>query len=93
MLQAWLIRNRVPARCPCGGRIIHEVRWEGRLRHSSCEEVLHCKNYEADGLHHRQPWVIGVEEHIERLTRRVEEVEVLIKFVRRRGSSPHSGGR
>ena len=35
----------------------------------------------ADGLHYRQPWVIGVEEHIERLTRRVEEVEVLIKFV------------
>ncbi|KAG2246482.1 hypothetical protein Bca52824_086110 [Brassica carinata] len=29
----------------------------------------------ADGLHYRQPWVIGVEEHIERLTRRVEEVE------------------
>ncbi|KAG2262844.1 hypothetical protein Bca52824_069923 [Brassica carinata] len=37
--------------------------------------------HEADGLHYRQPWVIGVEEHIERLTRRVEEVEVLIKFV------------
>ncbi|KAL0651835.1 hypothetical protein Bca4012_094526 [Brassica carinata] len=30
---------------------------------------------EADGLHYRQPWVIGVQEELERLTKRVEEAE------------------
>ncbi|WZZ68189.1 hypothetical protein YC2023_079559 [Brassica napus] len=35
----------------------------------------------ADGFHYRQPWVIGVQEHIERLTKRVEEVELVIKWV------------
>ena len=30
----------------------------------------------ADGFHYRQPWVHGVEEQIERLTKRLEEVEV-----------------
>ena len=29
----------------------------------------------ADGFHYRQPWVIGVHEEIERLTKRVEEAE------------------
>ncbi|CAN7106049.1 unnamed protein product, partial [Brassica rapa subsp. narinosa] len=30
---------------------------------------------EADGFHYRQPWVIGVQEEIERLTKRLEEAE------------------
>ncbi|KAL0802994.1 hypothetical protein Bca101_058170 [Brassica carinata] len=30
---------------------------------------------EVDGLHYRQPWVLGVQEEIERLTKRVEEAE------------------
>ncbi|KAF3588647.1 hypothetical protein F2Q69_00029849 [Brassica cretica] len=38
-------------------------------------------NSSADGFHYRQPWVIGVHEHIERLTKRVEEVELVIKWV------------
>lgn len=29
----------------------------------------------ADGFHYRQPWVIGVQEELERLTKRVEEAE------------------
>ena len=29
----------------------------------------------ADGFHYRQPWVIGVQEEIERLTKRVVEAE------------------
>ena len=35
----------------------------------------------ADGFHYRQPWVHGVEEQIERLTKRLEEVEVVINWV------------
>ncbi|KAL0756455.1 hypothetical protein Bca101_094123 [Brassica carinata] len=78
----------IPTRCPCGGRIIHEVRGKDDYDTLPGKRFFTCKNYEvihlvtkADGLHYRQPWIIGVEEHIERLTRRVEEVEVLIKFV------------
>ncbi|KAG2241469.1 hypothetical protein Bca52824_096546 [Brassica carinata] len=71
----------IPTRCPYGGRIIHEVRGKDDYDTLPGKRFFTCKNYEADGLHHRQPWVIGVEEHIERLTRRVDEVEVLIKFV------------
>lgn len=29
----------------------------------------------ADGLHFRQPWVVGVQEEMERLTKRVVEAE------------------
>ncbi|KAF2595367.1 hypothetical protein F2Q70_00044455 [Brassica cretica] len=36
---------------------------------------------EDDGLHYRQPWVIGVQEEIECLTKRVEEAEKVIKGV------------
>ncbi|KAG2333253.1 hypothetical protein Bca52824_004433 [Brassica carinata] len=38
-----------------------------------------CKNYEANGFHYRQPWVVGVQEEIERLTNRVVEAEKVIK--------------
>ena len=35
----------------------------------------------ADGFHYRQPWVIGVQEQIESLTKRLEEAEEVMKFV------------
>ena len=35
----------------------------------------------ADGFHYRQPWEIGVQEEIERLTKRVEEVEQVMMGV------------
>ncbi|KAG2298629.1 hypothetical protein Bca52824_035101 [Brassica carinata] len=40
-----------------------------------------CANYEADGLHFRQPWVIGVQEQVEWLTKRVEAAEEVIKLM------------
>ncbi|KAG2299137.1 hypothetical protein Bca52824_035609 [Brassica carinata] len=36
---------------------------------------------EADGFHYHQPWVIGVQEQIEILTKRLEEAEEVMKFV------------
>ncbi|KAG2252379.1 hypothetical protein Bca52824_082515 [Brassica carinata] len=36
---------------------------------------------EDDGLHYRQPWVIGVQEEISWLTKRAEEAEKVIKGV------------
>nr|VDD09781.1 unnamed protein product [Brassica oleracea] len=39
------------------------------------------KNYEDDVLHCRHPWVFGVQEEIERLTKRVKESEEVILLV------------
>ncbi|KAG2265617.1 hypothetical protein Bca52824_072696 [Brassica carinata] len=71
----------IPTRCPCGGRIIDEVRGKDGYDTLPGKRFFTCKNYEADGFHYRQPWVIGVQEHIERLTKCVEEVELVIKWV------------
>ncbi|KAG2293171.1 hypothetical protein Bca52824_039840 [Brassica carinata] len=65
----------IPRRCPCGGRIIDEVRRKDDYDTLPGKRFFTCKNYEADGLHYRQPWVIGVQEEIERLTKRVGEAE------------------
>uniref|UniRef100_A0A0D3CYM5 Zinc finger GRF-type domain-containing protein n=1 Tax=Brassica oleracea var. oleracea TaxID=109376 RepID=A0A0D3CYM5_BRAOL len=71
----------IPTRCPCGGRIIDEVWGKDDYDTLSGKRFFSCKKYEADGFHYRQPWVIGAQEHIERLTKRVEEVELVIKWV------------
>ncbi|KAL0756339.1 hypothetical protein Bca101_094007 [Brassica carinata] len=99
----------IPTRCPCGGRIIDEVRGKDDYDTLPGKRFFSCKKYEvsassqlnsfhlflfsneilicvfvvnkADGFHYRQPWVIGVQEHIEHLTKCVEEVELLIKWV------------
>ncbi|KAL0853806.1 hypothetical protein Bca101_058958 [Brassica carinata] len=68
-------------RCPCGGRIINEVRGKEDYDTLPGKRFFPCKNYQADGFHYRQPWVIGVQEELERLTKRVEEGEKVIKEV------------
>ncbi|WZZ46251.1 hypothetical protein YC2023_042510 [Brassica napus] len=65
----------IPRRCSCGGRIIDEV----RVKHTYAEFFLVVNK--ADGFHYRQPWVIGVQEQIESLTKRLEEAEEVMKFV------------
>ncbi|KAL0774327.1 hypothetical protein Bca101_039478 [Brassica carinata] len=65
----------IPKRCPCGGRLINEVREKEDYDTLPGKRFFTCRNYEADGLHYRQPWVIGVQEELERLTKRVEEAE------------------
>uniref|UniRef100_A0A0D3D8B6 Uncharacterized protein n=1 Tax=Brassica oleracea var. oleracea TaxID=109376 RepID=A0A0D3D8B6_BRAOL len=56
----------IPTRCPCGGRIIDEVRGKDDYDTLPGKWFFTCKKYE---------------EHIERLTKRVEEVELVIKWV------------
>ncbi|KAG2276136.1 hypothetical protein Bca52824_058691 [Brassica carinata] len=72
---------RIPTRCLCGGRIIDEVRGKEDYDTLRGKRFFTCKNYQADGFHYRQPWVIGVQEEIECLTKRVEEAEQVIKGV------------
>ncbi|KAL0757642.1 hypothetical protein Bca101_095310 [Brassica carinata] len=88
----------MPTRCPCGGRIIDEVRVKEEYDTRPGKRFFSCINYEvthiiripfinltclimADGLHYRQPWVIGVQEEMVRLRKRVEEADEMIKCV------------
>ncbi|KAG2314341.1 hypothetical protein Bca52824_017463 [Brassica carinata] len=43
-------------RCPCGGRIINEVRGKEDYNTLPGKRFFTCKNYQADGFHYRQPW-------------------------------------
>ncbi|KAG2304612.1 hypothetical protein Bca52824_033263 [Brassica carinata] len=38
-----------------------------------------CKDYQYDGLHFGQPWVMGVQQEVERLKERVHERENLLR--------------
>ncbi|KAL0733037.1 hypothetical protein Bca4012_009247 [Brassica carinata] len=71
----------IPRRCLCGGRIIDEVRGKEAYDTLPGKRFFTCTNYQADGLHYRQPWVAGVQEEIKRLTTRLEEAEQVIKGV------------
>ncbi|KAF3486266.1 hypothetical protein F2Q69_00054644 [Brassica cretica] len=71
----------IPRRCPCGGRLINEVRGKENYDTLPGKRFFTCKNYEADGFHYRQPWVIGVQEELERLTKRMEEAEQVMRGV------------
>ncbi|KAG2310553.1 hypothetical protein Bca52824_022110 [Brassica carinata] len=71
----------IPTRCPCGGRIINEVRRKEDFDTLPGKRYFTCKNHEDDGLHYRHPCVFGVEEEIEKLTTRVEDAEKVIKGV------------
>ncbi|KAF2559075.1 hypothetical protein F2Q68_00017592 [Brassica cretica] len=71
----------IPRRCPCGGRIIDEVCGKDDYDTLPGKRFFTYKNFEADGFHYRQPWVIGVQDEIERLTKRVEEAEQVMMGV------------
>ncbi|KAL0684570.1 hypothetical protein Bca4012_051418 [Brassica carinata] len=71
----------IPRRCPCGGRMIDEMRVKEEHETHPGKRFFTCINYEADGLHYRQPWVVGVQEEIEHLRKRVDEAEEVIKWV------------
>ncbi|KAG5394407.1 hypothetical protein IGI04_024370 [Brassica rapa subsp. trilocularis] len=69
----------IPRKCPCGGRIIDEVRRKDEYDTNPGKRFFTCIHHEADGFHYRQPWVIGVQEEIERLTKRVVEAEDVMR--------------
>ncbi|KAG2308308.1 hypothetical protein Bca52824_028056 [Brassica carinata] len=71
----------IPRRCACGGRMIDEVRVKETFDSQPGKRFFSYVNYEADGLHYRQPWVCGVQEEILRLRKRVEEADEVMKWV------------
>ncbi|KAG5408059.1 hypothetical protein IGI04_004378, partial [Brassica rapa subsp. trilocularis] len=71
----------IPIRCACGGRIIDEVRGKEDYDSHPGKRFFTCINYEDNGLHYSHPWVVGVQEEMERLRKRLEEAEEVIKGV------------
>ncbi|KAL0713117.1 hypothetical protein Bca4012_020095 [Brassica carinata] len=74
----------ISASCPCGGRIINKVSPEPKyptdfdtfpgIKYFTCvkyEVIYYVQN---DGLHFRQPWVFGVQQEVDKLIKRVEEM-------------------
>ncbi|KAG2332289.1 hypothetical protein Bca52824_003469 [Brassica carinata] len=55
--------------------------WENDRRSLSEAGVRHSSWEEADGFRYRQPWVTGVQEQIESLTKRLEEAEQLLNMI------------
>ncbi|KAG2326896.1 hypothetical protein Bca52824_009624 [Brassica carinata] len=68
----------IPRRCACGGRIIDEVARKEDYDSLPGKRFFTCVNYEDDGLHYRHPWVVGLQEEIQKLTKRLEEAEEVI---------------
>uniref|UniRef100_A0A0D3ANK5 Uncharacterized protein n=1 Tax=Brassica oleracea var. oleracea TaxID=109376 RepID=A0A0D3ANK5_BRAOL len=60
----------IPRRCPCGGRLINEVRGKEDYDTLPGKRFFTCKNYE-----------LSVQEELERLTKRVEEAEQVMMGV------------
>ncbi|KAL0702220.1 hypothetical protein Bca4012_058342 [Brassica carinata] len=63
----------IPRSFPCGGRIVNEV--SANLKDKDFlpgRKYFTCDKLEDDGLHFRQPWVIGVEEEVLRLRKEVD---------------------
>ncbi|KAF8080728.1 hypothetical protein N665_0925s0011 [Sinapis alba] len=61
--------------CPCGGRIVDEVSTNPKNKDFSLERrYFTCSRFKDDGLHFRQPWVIGVQEEVDCLRKEVDDM-------------------
>jgi len=65
--------------CQLRGKTLKNIFIHYVYRHTYADIFLVLNK--ADGFHYRQPWVIGVQEQIESLTKRLEEAEEVMKFV------------
>ncbi|KAG5385055.1 hypothetical protein IGI04_036525, partial [Brassica rapa subsp. trilocularis] len=80
----WFVQDSqygIPRRCACGGKIIDEVRGKEDYDSQPGKRYFTCINYEDDRLHYSHPWVVGVQEEIERMRKRLEDAEEEIKGV------------
>ncbi|KAL0898265.1 hypothetical protein Bca101_082226 [Brassica carinata] len=65
----------IPRSCPCGGRIVNEVSANPKDKDFLPGlKYFTCAKFEDDGLHFRQPWVIGVEEEVLRLRKEMDDM-------------------
>ncbi|KAF8055105.1 hypothetical protein N665_1303s0007 [Sinapis alba] len=69
----------IPKLCPCGSITKEIVDEDDSYDYLPGKRYFICKDYENDRLHFRQPWVMGVQEEVERLKLRVFEHEKLLR--------------
>ncbi|XP_048638188.1 uncharacterized protein LOC106356669 [Brassica napus] len=68
----------IPQLCPCGSITKEIVDEEDTYDYLPRKRYFICKDFENDGLHYRQPWVVGVQEEVERLKLKVLRHENLL---------------
>ncbi|XP_022549872.2 uncharacterized protein LOC111201821 [Brassica napus] len=69
----------IPKLCPCGSITKEVVDEEDTYDYLPGKRYFICKDYENDGLHFRQPWVMGMQQEVERLKVRFQEQEKLLR--------------
>ncbi|KAG2306290.1 hypothetical protein Bca52824_026038 [Brassica carinata] len=71
--------TRIPKLCPCGSIMKEIVDEEDTYDYLPGKRYFVCKDFENDGLHFRQPWVMGMQQEVERLKVRFMEQEKLLR--------------
>lgn len=69
----------IPQLCPCGSITKQIVDKYDTYDYLPGKRYFIFKDFENDGLHYRQPWVIGVQEEVERLKLKVLRHENLLR--------------
>ncbi|KAF3519056.1 hypothetical protein DY000_02062410 [Brassica cretica] len=69
----------IPKLCPCGSITKEVVDEEETYDYLPGKRYFICKDYENDGLHFRQPWVMGMQQEVERLKVRFHEQKKLLR--------------
>ncbi|KAF2561296.1 hypothetical protein F2Q70_00014698 [Brassica cretica] len=69
----------IPKLCPCGSITKEFVDEEDTYDFLPGKRYFICKDYQNDGMHFRQPWVMGGQQEIERLKQRFHEQEKLLR--------------
>ncbi|KAL0847676.1 hypothetical protein Bca101_020922 [Brassica carinata] len=72
----------IPQMCPCGSITKEIVDEDDTYDYLPGKRYFICKEFENDGLHYRQPWVIGVQQEVERLKLKVLRHENLLESVK-----------
>ncbi|CAH8385084.1 unnamed protein product [Eruca vesicaria subsp. sativa] len=69
----------IPKLCPCGSITKLIVDEDDTYDYLPGKRYFICKDFENDGMHFRQPWVMGMQEEVERLKERFDEQEKVLK--------------
>ncbi|KAL0899241.1 hypothetical protein Bca101_083202 [Brassica carinata] len=71
--------HRIPSLCPCGGQIVDEVSTNRTDKDFlPGQRYFTCNAYKNDGIHFRQPWVLGVQEEVCSLRQKVDKMAAKI---------------
>ncbi|WZZ77510.1 hypothetical protein YC2023_098082 [Brassica napus] len=69
----------IPKLCPCRSITKEVVDEEDTYDYLPGKRYFICKDYENDGMHFRQPWVMGMQQEVERLKERFHKQEKLLR--------------